>query len=148
VNGQAVDESSDLPSLIAGMKPGTKADIQVWRDKGTKDLTATIGALGDTKVASNDTPQSQMQGRLGVAVRPLTPEEKSNNSLDHGLLVQQSGGAAENAGIQPGDVILAVNGRPVTSADQLKQMISHAGNSIALLIQRDDAQIFVPVDLG
>jgi serine protease Do len=148
VNGQAVDESSDLPSLIAGMKPGTKADVQVWRDKSTKDLTATIGALGDAKVASNDTPQSQMQGRLGVAVRSLTPEEKSNNSLDHGLLVEQSGGAAENAGIQPGDVILAVNGRPVTSADQLKQMIAKAGNSIALLIQRDDAQIFVPVDLG
>ncbi|SDC30337.1 DegQ family serine endoprotease [Paraburkholderia lycopersici] len=148
VNGQAVDESSDLPSLIAGMKPGTKADIQVWRDKGTKNLTATIGTLGDAKVASNDTPQSQMQGRLGVAVRPLTPDEKSNNSLDHGLLVEQSGGAAENAGVQPGDVILAVNGRPVTSAEQLKQMISRAGNSIALLIQRDDAQIFVPVDLG
>ncbi|WP_322105931.1 DegQ family serine endoprotease [Paraburkholderia sp. J41] len=148
VNGQAVDESSDLPSLIAGMKPGTKADVQVWRDKGTKDLAATIGALSDSKVASNDSQQSQMQGRLGVAVRPLTPDEKSNSSLDHGLLVEQSGGAAENAGIQPGDVILAVNGRPVTSADQLKQMIAQAGNSIALLIQRDDAQIFVPVDLG
>jgi len=148
VNGQQVGDSSDLPSLIAGMKPGTKADIQVWRDKSTKDMTATIGALGDSKVASNDTPQSQMQGRLGVAVRPLTPDEKSSSSLDHGLLVEQAAGAAENAGIQPGDVILAVNGRPVTSADQLKQMIAHAGNSIALLIQRDDAQIFVPVDLG
>ncbi|HTR08350.1 MAG TPA: DegQ family serine endoprotease [Paraburkholderia sp.] len=148
VNGQQVDDSSSLPSLIAGMKPGTKADIQVWRDKSTKNFSATIGTLGDTKVASNDTPQSQMQGRLGVAVRPLSPEEKSNSSLDHGLVVEQSGGAAENAGIQPGDVILAVNGRAVTSADQLKQMISQAGNSIALLIQRNDAQIFVPVDLG
>ena len=59
-----------------------------------------------------------------------------------------SGGAAENAGIQPGDVILAVNGRPVTSVEQLKQMVTQAGNSIALLIQRDNAQIFVPVDLG
>ncbi|MFD1555257.1 DegQ family serine endoprotease [Paraburkholderia silviterrae] len=148
VNGEQVGDSSDLPSLIAGMKPGTKADIQVWRDKSTKDFSATIGALTDSKVASNDTPQSQMQGRLGVAVRPLTPEEKSNSSVDHGLLVEQAAGAAENAGIQPGDVILAVNGRPVTSADQLKQMIAKAGNSIALLIQRDDAQIFVPVDLG
>lgn len=148
VNGEQVGDSSDLPSLIAGMKPGTKADIQVWRDKSTKDFSATIGALTDSKVASNDTPQSQMQGRLGVAVRPLTPDEKSSSSLDHGLLVEQAAGAAENAGIQPGDVILAVNGRPVTSADQLKQMIAHAGNSIALLIQRDDAQIFVPVDLG
>jgi serine protease Do len=89
-----------------------------------------------------------MQSRLGVAVRPLTPDEKSNDSVDHGLMVEQAGGAAENAGIQPGDVILAVNGRPVSTADQLKQMIAQAGNSIALLIQRDNAQIFVPVDLG
>jgi serine protease Do len=64
------------------------------------------------------------------------------------LLVQQSGGAAESAGIQAGDVILAVNGQPVTSVQQLKTMVAHAGDSIALLIQRDDAQIFVPVDLG
>jgi serine protease Do len=148
VNGQQVDDSSDLPSMIAGMKPGTKADIQVWRDKSTKDFTATIGALSDAKVASNDGQGAQMQSRLGVAVRPLTPDEKSNDSVDHGLMVEQAGGAAENAGIQPGDVILAVNGRPVSTADQLKQMIAQAGNSIALLIQRDNAQIFVPVDLG
>ncbi|MFC5431513.1 DegQ family serine endoprotease [Paraburkholderia denitrificans] len=148
VNGQHVDDSTDLPALIASMKPGTKADIQLWRDKSTKTVSATIGALTDTKVASADTHGAQMQGRLGVAVRSLTPDEKSNASVDHGVVVEQAGGAAENAGIQPGDVILAVNGRPVTSAEQLKDMVTHAGKSIALLIQRDNAQIFVPVDLG
>jgi serine protease Do len=147
VNGTAISDSTELPSLIAGIAPGSKADIQVWRDKAKKDVTVTVGALTDTKVASNDT-QAQDQGRLGVAVRPLTPQEKSSASLTHGLLVQQSSGPAASAGIQPGDVILAVNGRPVMSADQLRDMIKKAGNSIALLIQRDDAQIFVPVDLG
>jgi serine protease Do len=149
VNGQPVNDSADLPAQIAGLSPGSSATVQVWRDKATKDLKVTIGSLSDAKVASNNADQSTaLQGRLGVAVRPLTPEEKSGASVSHGLLVQQSGGAAESAGIQPGDVILAVNGRPVTSVDQLKQMITGAGNSIALLIQRDNAQIFVPVDLG
>lgn len=149
VNGEPVGDSSDLPSQVAGLAPGSSATVQVWRDKGTKDLKVTIGSLSDTKVASNKADQpTQLQGRLGVAVRPLTPEEKSGASVSHGLLVQQSGGAAESAGIQPGDVILAVNGRPISSVDQLKQMIASAGNSIALLIQRDNAQIFVPVDLG
>ncbi|TDN68573.1 DegQ family serine endoprotease [Paraburkholderia sp. BL10I2N1] len=147
VNGTPVADSSDLPSQVASLKPGTSADVQVWRDKATKTLKVTIGALSDAKVASKDTPAEE-QGRLGVAVRPLTPEEKSSASLSHGLLVQQAGGPAASAGIQPGDVILAVNGRPVTSIDQLKQMVAKAGDSIALLIQRDDAQIFVPVDLG
>jgi serine protease Do len=149
VNGEPVTDSSALPSQIAGLAPGSTAAVQVWRDKGTKDLKVTIGSLSDSKVASDKADQpTQLQGRLGVAVRPLTPEEKSSAAISHGLLVQQAGGAAESAGIQPGDVILAVNGRPVASVDQLKQMVAGAGNSIALLIQRDNAQIFVPVDLG
>ncbi|MBV8626334.1 MAG: DegQ family serine endoprotease [Paraburkholderia sp.] len=147
VNGTPVADSSDLPAQVAALKPGSSATIRVWRDKADQDLKVTIGSLSDAKVASADTP-AQEQGRLGVAVRPLTPQEKSGASLSHGLLVQQADGPAASAGIQPGDVILAVNGRPVTSVDQLKQMVAKAGDSIALLIQRDDSQIFVPVDLG
>ncbi|HEY2020617.1 DegQ family serine endoprotease [Paraburkholderia sp.] len=150
VNGDEVSDSSDLPAKIAGLAPGSSATLKVWRDKASKDVKVTIGSFSDAKLASagKAEQQTELQGRLGVAVRPLTPEEKSSASVSHGLLVQQAGGAAASAGIQPGDVILAVNGRPVTNVDQLKQMISGAGNSIALLIQRDNAQIFVPVDLG
>ncbi|MBN3754071.1 DegQ family serine endoprotease [Paraburkholderia sp. Tr-20389] len=149
VDGVDVADSSALPSQIAGIKPGTQADVQVWRDKSTKDLKVTIGSLSDVKAAANaDGGPAQMQSRLGVAVRPLTPQEKSGASVSHGLLVQDASGAAASAGIQPGDVILAVNGRAVSSVDQLKQAVSGAGNSIALLIQRDNSQIFVPVDLG
>jgi serine protease Do len=68
--------------------------------------------------------------------------------VSHGLLVEQAGGPAANAGIQPGDVILAIDGQPVTSVAQLRDRIEHADGSVALLIQRDDAQIFVPVDLS
>ncbi|SAK52778.1 protease Do [Caballeronia catudaia] len=154
LNGVAVTDSTSLPSQVAGLSPGTSAKVTVWRDKSAKDLSVTIGALKDAKTASakasagGDDEASAQDARLGVAVRPLTPEEKQNDSLSRGLLVQQAGGAAANAGIQPGDVILAVNGQPVTSVQQLKSMVQRAGDSIALLIQRDDAQIFVPVDLG
>jgi serine protease Do len=147
VNGAAVNDSTDLPSQIAGMKPGTKATLDVWRDKAKKQLTVTLGSLSDTKVA-DASAQSSEQGKLGVAVRPLTPQERSGTSLTHGLLVQNASGPAASAGIQPGDVILAVNGRPVSSVEQLRDVIAKAGNSVALLIQRDNAQIFVPVDLG
>jgi serine protease Do len=147
VNGQSVDDSTDLPAQIAAMKPGSNATLDIWRDKTKKQVTVKIGSMSDTKVASNGSPSAE-QGRLGVAVRALTPQEKNGSSLTHGLLVQQSSGAAASAGIQPGDVILAVNGSPVSSPEQLRQIISKAGSSVALLIQRDNAQIFVPVDLG
>jgi serine protease Do len=151
VNGETVADSNALPSQVAGLAPGSTTKVQVWRDKGTKDLTVTVGALSDAKTASANTgsaDSASQDARLGVAVRPLTPEEKQGASLSRGLLVQQAGGAAESAGIQAGDVILAVNGQPVTTVQQLKTMVAHAGDSLALLIQRDDAQIFVPVDLG
>ncbi|MDN7178124.1 DegQ family serine endoprotease [Caballeronia sp. SEWSISQ10-4 2] len=153
LNGQPVADSNALPSQVAGLAPGTTAKVQVWRDKSTKDLSVTVGALSDAKTASagdnaDKGDSASQDARLGVAVRPLTPEERQSASLSRGLLVQQASGAAESAGIQAGDVILAVNGQPVTNVQQLKTMVAHAGDSIALLIQRDDAQIFVPVDLG
>ncbi|WP_246795851.1 DegQ family serine endoprotease [Burkholderia perseverans] len=147
VNGVPVQDSTMLPGQIASLKPGTKADLQIWRDKSKKDVSVTLTSLADNQqTASNDGPAEQ--GRLGVAVRPLSPQERAGTSLTHGLVVQQATGPAANAGIQPGDVILAVNGRPVTSPEQLRDAVKNAGNSLALLIQRDDAQIFVPVDLS
>ncbi|WP_175924031.1 DegQ family serine endoprotease [Burkholderia latens] len=147
VNGSPVADSTSLPAQIANLKPGSKADLQVWRDKAKKSISVTLGSMTDTKVASNDGGPVE-QGRLGVAVRPLSPQERSATSLSHGLIVQQAAGPAASAGIQPGDVILAVNGRPVTSPEQLREAVKGAGNSLALLIQRDNAQIFVPVDLS
>ncbi|KVL90112.1 DegQ family serine endoprotease [Burkholderia stagnalis] len=147
VNGVPVADSTALPAQIASLKPGSKADLQVWRDKSKKTISVTLGSLADTKLAAYEGGPVE-QGRLGVAVRPLSPQERNAAQLSHGLIVQQAGGPAASAGIQPGDVILAVNGRPVTSAEQLRDAVKNAGNSLALLIQRDNAQIFVPVDLS
>jgi serine protease Do len=147
VNGSPVQDSTMLPGQIASLKPGTKADLQIWRDKSRKEVSVTLASLTDSQqTASNDEPAEQ--GRLGVAVRQLSPQERAGTSLTHGLMVQQATGPAANAGVQPGDVILAVNGRPVTSPEQLRDAVKSAGNSLALLIQRDNAQIFVPVDLS
>lgn len=147
VNGVPVGDSTDLPAQIARMKPGTKATLDVWRDKSKKQLAVTLGSLSDTTVAAKGGATAE-PSRLGVAVRSLTQQEKNSSSLTHGLLVQQASGPAASAGIQPGDVILAVNGSAVSSPEQFKQIIAKAGSSVALLIQRNDAQIFVPVDLG
>jgi serine protease Do len=122
VNGSPVADSTSLPAQIASLKPGSQADLQIWRDKSKKSISVTLGAMTDAKLASNDGGPVE-QGRLGVAVRPLTPQERSATNLSHGLMVQQAGGPAASAGIQPGDVILAVNGRPVTNPEQLRDAV-------------------------
>jgi len=62
--------------------------------------------------------------------------------------VTEVAGAAARAGIRPGDVILAVNSAAVQSPADLKRLVSSASDRIALLVHRDDAEIFVPVTLG
>jgi serine protease Do len=145
-NGKEITRSSDLPPLVATMKPGTTATLDVWRDGKAKELTATLGSLDNERVASADKAELG-KGKLGVAVRSLSAEEKRGSDLE-GVVVQDVAGAAAKAGVRPGDVIVAVNNTPVKSPEQLKELIGKAGKTVALLVQRDDARIFIPVTLG
>ena len=88
------------------------------------------------------------RGKLGVAVRPLTAAERQEAQLDGGVVVESVAGPAAKAGVQPGDVIVAVNRTPVTSVEKLRELVAQSGKSVALLIQRDDTRLFVPVRIG
>jgi serine protease Do len=147
VNGAPVTDSGDLPAQIARLSPGTTADIGVWRKGGEKRLSVTLGVLSGATEQASATPQPA-HARLGVLVRPLTPQEQSDASLSAGLFVEQAQYAAANAGIQPGDVILTVDGKSVESVDQFRKMISRAGDSVSLQIQREGEQMSVQVELG
>ena len=147
LDGTSIDQSFDLPTRVSSLKPGTAVKIDVIRKGEPKTLTASVVELNPTKVAAAD-EQGADQGRLGLAVRPLQPEERRESGLKSGLVVQQAGGPAARAGLQAGDVILSCNGSPVSSVEQLRALVGKANKHVALLIQRDDAQIFVPVDLG
>jgi serine protease Do len=145
-DGHKIDESTDLPRLVGDMKPGKNASVEVWRNGGTHDLNVTLGAMQPEKVAANDASGAE-GGKLGLAVRPLTREEQSEAHAK-GLLVENVTGAAERAGVQPGDVVLAVDGQPVASAEQMRQLVDKHGKHVALLIQRDQAQMYVPVEIA
>jgi serine protease Do len=120
-----------------------------WRDGKHQELSVALGELSNSKLASNDGNDSVNKTRLGVAVRPLTSDErKQDNVREGGLLVEDVGGPAARAGIQPGDVILSLNGERVSKVEQLRQLIANHGKHVALLVQRDNSRIFVPVDLG
>jgi serine protease Do len=62
-------------------------------------------------------------------------------------VVEEVSGPAEAAEVEPGDIILGVNGKPVRSVQELEDAARAAGKNVALLIQREDAQIFVPLHL-
>jgi serine protease Do len=147
-DGKEISRSSDLPPMVSSVKPGTRVTLEVWRNGAPRELSATVGTLGDKSASIGSDRESLSKGKLGVAVRPLTGDEKRQAELDHGLVVQDVGGAAERAGVRPGDVIVAVNNTPVKTVDELKSLIAKSGKTVALLVQRSDARIFIPVPLG
>jgi len=147
INGKNVDESFELPAQVADIKPGGTAKLEVIRKGKAQELTVTVGESKESKVAANDNGQ-QAPGRLGVAVRPLDADEQRQAGVKGGVLVEEASGAAARAGIQAGDVILSVNDTPIQSVDQLRSVVSKAGKRVAILVQREEARIFVPVELG
>jgi serine protease Do len=146
-DGAAVERSADLPALVADKGPGAKATLEVWRKGATRSLTVATGEAKEERVAANE-PSAAPGGRLGLAVRALSREERSQNNGHGGLLVEQVSGAAERAGVQPGDLVLALNGTPVQSVEELRAQTAKGGKHVALLVQRNDRQLFVPIDLG
>ena len=148
IDGKATPRSIDVSSYVADMRPGTTARVEVWRKHGAQTLEVTVGEAKASKVASADAASSE-GGRLGLALRPLDPNEQEQTSVkDGGLLVEDVSGPAARAGIQPGDIVLALNGTPVHTVDDLKSLVARSGKTVALLIQRENTKLFVPVAMG
>src|SRR5262249_47605381 len=147
LNGKEVDDSGQFAADIAAFRPGSKVTLGVWRDRATRTLTAELGADENATVASND-KGAATHGQLGLTVRPLTSDEKNQSGLRSGLVVEDVSGAAADAGIEPGDVVLGANGRDVRSIQDLKNAVKNSSSAVALLVQRGDTQIYVPVTVG
>ncbi|HEV7815859.1 MAG TPA: DegQ family serine endoprotease [Janthinobacterium sp.] len=149
LNGQNIVASGDLPAMLGIALPGDKVALEVWRDGRTVTLTAKLASASDRTAelaASDDGGGARM--KLGLGLRPLQPEEKRESGINGGLVVENAGGAAASAGVQEGDVLLSVNGKPVNSVGDVRDVVAKSAKSVALLIQRGADKIFIPVRLG
>lgn len=148
VNGKNIDHSWDLPAVISQLTPGTEAKLGIWHDRKATEVTVKTVLLEDTPAQAAKVTGEDGGGRLGLAVRPLKPDEQQELHTKGRLVVEEVTGPALAAGLQAGDVVLGVNGAGVSTVADLKREVARAGHSVALLIQREDAQIYIPVDLG
>jgi serine protease Do len=148
VDGQPIVASSDLPTLIGESSPGRTVQLEIWRQGKREALSVRLGDASDksAKVAKSD--EGAGKGKLGLALRQLQPQEKRDAGVEGGLAIEAVGGPAALAGVQPGDVLLAINGKPVGSVAQVREIVAQSDKSVALLIQRDGDRIFVPVRIG
>ncbi|RPI12086.1 MAG: DegQ family serine endoprotease [Lysobacterales bacterium] len=145
-DGRAIDSAGELPSTVAAVKPGREVELEVWRDGKSRNLSVKLGGAEAAEVVADG--GAPARGRLGLRVRPAAAGETGDSKVERGLVVEEATGPAAAAGIQPGDVVLSANGRPVREVEDLRTVVADSKELVALLVQRGSSRIFVPVELG
>ena len=154
-DGKPVNSSSDLPRMVAATKPGSKVAVELWRKGGSRQITVEIAEMPeDGKLARAAKKLADDVGeaisRLGIAVSELSKEQLQELQISGGLLVEEvKGPAARAAGLQHGDVLLAIGNIPIRSLGQFNEILKQVGKgrNVALLVRRDDAASYVAIRL-
>jgi serine protease Do len=149
VDGKAIAASGDLPQIIASTAPGTAVKFEVWRRGAVKELTATIEEFPSERPRAAAQPEERRLNRLGLALSEVTPAQREELDIPGGLLVRGASGPALKAGIQQGDVILAVNDVRLERIADFNRLITKlpAGSTVALLVLRGGSRVYVPLRL-
>lgn len=151
-DGKPIITSSDLPRAVGAAKPGKKAAVEVLRKGTIKGLNVTVGESPSEKeeVASNKNVVKPEINRIGLVLRELTAQQKKALNGKNGLLVADAQGLAAQAGIRRGDVVLGLNNAEVQSLEQFNKQLGAvaAEKTIALLIQRGENTLYVPIKLA
>ncbi len=142
VNGQKVNNASALQVAVSEMTPGTPLKLNIMRDGKPMTLDLTVGQYhGKNEVAGNEGEHGSNKGKIGVAVANLDGQARQQFNVPesvHGVVVQQvrPGSPADDAGLQPGDVIMEVNRKPAQSASDFANDVHNtpSGQDLLLLV--------------
>ncbi|HFD86427.1 MAG TPA: PDZ domain-containing protein, partial [Gammaproteobacteria bacterium] len=152
-DGHPISHSSDLPPMVGRFHVGAKVDVKLLRNGKNVIKTITIDALPE-----DDQIQARRRGidknrvaRLDVVVAPLSKEVSEALNISQGVVVDEVlKGAAEEAGVREGDVIVSIGNQKVTGIEMLKKLMKAlpAGHSVPLLVQRPGGPVFLPLKLA
>jgi len=150
VNDREIESSRQLTSMIAGLKVGEIAKIEVFRDRKIKTFSIELAKRDDTRLKARSAPQERKEEEeLGIRVADLTAEMAQQFNIEDmtGVVVvgvaEDSKGA--EAGIQMGDIIKEINHRVIESVDDYKTALQKVkdSDSVNFFIWRRNAGFLV-----
>ena len=152
-DNKSIVSSSDLPRAVGATKPGKVAAVEILRKGAAKNLNIGVGEMPtdpSEAAAPSKAPAKAEANKIGLTLKELTPQQKKKLNGKNGLLVVDSVGAAAQAGIRRGDVILGLNNNETQSVEQFNKQINGvaAGKTIAVLVQRADSTLYVPIKVS
>ncbi len=155
VDGKPVERSADLPRLVGGLKPGSKAVMQVFRRGATRELTVNIGEFEAERparraAAEPNAPPAAAKSTLGLGVSDLTEAQKRELRVKGGVRVDSVEGPASRAGLREGDVILSLDNTEITDLRQFNATVQRLEKSRAVtaLVRRGEWVNYVVIRLG
>ncbi|MBT9595657.1 MAG: DegQ family serine endoprotease [Vitreoscilla sp.] len=144
VDGRQVEKSGDLPRIIGGTKPGSKAMLQVFRRGTYKEVGVTVAEIEPDKPRASapaDAPASSVaKAHLGLTVADLTEAQKREMRVRGGVRVEAVEGPAARANVREGDVILSVDNVEVADAKQFGSIVGKLDKNkqVTLLVRRGE----------
>jgi serine protease Do len=151
-DGHPIETTSELPLLVGNTKPGSKAELKVYRDGKTFTTDVTVGELerDKTTLASLGNEAGKLRNPLGITVDDLTASQRKELGVkDEGVVISDITGVARRSALQPGDIVLMVNRKQVKNANEFYDAVKgvKAGDSTMLLVKRGDATQFVAISV-
>ncbi|HET9404988.1 MAG TPA: DegQ family serine endoprotease [Burkholderiales bacterium] len=151
-DGKPVNSSEDLPRIVGATRPGSKASMQIWRNKQSREAQVVVSEMQDDRAGrqaprrGGGKPPVTAPSQYGLTLSELSESQRGELKVSGGVLVENSQGAAARAGIRRGDVILAVNNQDVKSVEQFNQMMGQfdKGRIVALLVRRGANSLYIP----
>ncbi len=152
LNGKPIDRYSKLPLIVSSVPPGSVVRVKILRNGKPYSLQVKIGTFPDEdETASGDDGATKERSTsvMGMTLAPLTSEFARRHGIeaDKGLIVLEvnPGSEADFIGIAPGDVILEVDKRPLSTVESLESILKskRSGESILLLIKRQDSTLYL-----
>jgi serine protease Do len=153
-DGKAIGVSADLPRAVGATKPGKIAAVEILRKGSAKTLNIGVGEMpsdGSETAVPSTKPNGKVEAnKIGLTLKELTVQQKKKLNGKNGLLVVESVGAAAQAGIRRGDVILGLNNNESQSVEQFNKQINAvaAGKTVAVLVQRGESTLYVPIKVS